>query len=93
MGWELTEVNVDDSGGQASAFHFEVTFTGSHDQAECLLRGDGILLSNGRIRFNRSADLIRTVTDLGLSPDELIRKLEGRVRAIAPPRLTPIAQS
>ena len=64
MGWELTDVNVEDTGGQANPFHFEITFTGSRDQAECLLRGDGILLGNGKIRFNRSAELVRTVTGL-----------------------------
>jgi len=91
MGWELTKVKVDETGGIASSFHFEIVFTGDRNQAECLLRGDGIVLGNGRVRFNRSNELATTFQDLGLKPEELIRQLERRVLAKVKRPFLPVA--
>ncbi|MBN2080933.1 hypothetical protein JW859_01875 [bacterium] len=75
MGWELTNFRLDRQGYEACAFHFEVVFTGSLNQPECLYRGDGILTLNGRVRVNREDDLKTALSGVGVDPHSFIKQL------------------
>jgi len=75
MGWELTNFRLDSQGCEACAFHFEVVFTGSLNQPECLYRGDGILINGGRVRVNREDDLKTALSGVGVDPQSFIQQL------------------
>ena len=87
MGWDISNLNISDGSGIARSFEFEVVFTGSANQAECLLRGDGILLSSGRVRFNREDELKALVAGAGGNADYFLDYLSDWVVRQAQPRL------
>jgi hypothetical protein len=87
LGWDLSSLNISDGSGIARAFEFEVVFTGSANQADCLLRGDGILLSSGRVRFNREDELKSLVAGTGGNPEYFLDYLSDWVVRQAHPRL------
>lgn len=86
MGLELANFRVDTEGHQASAFRFEVVFTGSLDQPECVYRGDGILLSGGGVRINREHDLADAVAGAGLNPQQFMERLADWIDGQRHPR-------
>ena len=91
MGWELTNFKLASSGRQASAFHFEVVFKGSFEQAECLYRGDGILTQCGSVRVNREHDLADAVAGLGLDSQIFMQQLsDWVVKESQPPVANPL---
>ncbi|GEM_PF-1455568 len=87
MGWQLTNFELDPSGRLASTFHFEIVFTGSRQQPECLVRGDGVLLRSGRVRFNREDDLRSAVEGVGVEPHGFISHLADWVVQQSMPRV------
>lgn len=87
LGWDVSKLHIGDGSGVARAFEFEVVFTGLADQAECRLHGDGILLSSGRVRFNREDELKALVADSGANPEYFLDYLSDWVARQAPPRL------
>lgn len=86
MGWELANFRLDTGGQTASSFHFEVVFTGSCNQAECLYRGDGMLIPGGRVRLNREQDLAAAVDGLGLDTEAFKRHLAEWILQESQPR-------
>lgn len=90
MGWELTLLSVDHTGGRARPFQFEIVFTGEQSQPASLLRGDGILLDGQRVRFNRQADMVQSFQGLGLGSEDLLNQLASKVVDRAERR--PVAQ-
>ena len=79
MGWDIANFNVSRGGGIARGFEFEVVFTGSGRQPECLLHGDGVVLSTGRVRFNREDDLRALVAEAGGNPQYFLDYLSDWV--------------
>lgn len=79
MGWELTVLSLDNTGGRACPFQYEVVLSSGETQASRVLRGDGIVLDGGRVRFNRQADVVRSCEGLGIGSDDLLNQLAGAV--------------
>lgn len=86
LGWDVSSLNIGDGSGVARAFDFEVVFSGATNEAECLLRGDGVLLSSGRVRFNREDELKALVADTGGNPEYFLDYLSDWVVRQAQPR-------
>lgn len=88
LGWDIENLSFGDSGGVAQTFDFQVVFSNSTQQAECLLRGDGILLSSGRVRFNREDELKSFVAGTGSNPEYFLDYLADVVAREARPRVS-----
>jgi len=86
MGLELANFRVDTKGQQASAFRFDVVFTGSFHQPEFVYRGDGILSSSGGVRINRELDLADAVVGAGLDPRVFLEQLTDWIERQSRPR-------
>lgn len=86
MGLELANFGVDAKGPQQSAFHFEVIFTGTSDQPQCVYRGEGILFGGGRLLINHEHDLADAVACAGLNPQQFLNQLAQWVEAQFHPR-------
>lgn len=87
LGWDIASLTITDGSGIARSFDFEVAFTGSAAGPESLLRGDGVLLSTGRVRFNREAELHSFVTRAGGNPQYFLDYLADVVARRARPPL------
>jgi hypothetical protein len=72
MGWDLKDIAIEQSGGLASPFRFEIVFSGQSEKEPIPLRGDGIVLRNGGVHFNNEDDLKRIVTKLGLNAQNFL---------------------
>jgi hypothetical protein len=79
LGWDIENLSFGDGNGVVRTFDFEVVFSNTSQQAECLLRGDGILLSSGRVRFNREDELKSLVAETGSNPDYFLDYLADMV--------------
>jgi len=79
MGWDLKDIAVEQSGGLASPFRFEILFSGQDDKESIPLRGDGIVLRNGSVHFNNEDDLKRIVSKLGLNAENFLDYLADMV--------------
>ncbi len=87
LGWDIENLSFGDGNGVARTFDFEVVFCSTSQQVECLLRGDGILLSSGRVRFNREDELKTVVAETGSNPDYFLDYLADIVVRKAHPQL------
>jgi len=85
MGLELANFRVDAKGLQESAFRFEIIFTGSLDQPECVYRGDGILGGAGLL-INREHELAEAVAGAGLNPQQFLEQLADWINCQFHPR-------
>jgi hypothetical protein len=72
MGWDLTNIDIEQSGGLASPFRFEILFSGVSEKEPIPLRGDGIVLRNGSVHFNNEDDLKRIVSRIGLNAQNFL---------------------
>lgn len=90
MSWELARLELVDHGGAARTFQFEVLLAGTKQQAQCLVRGDGFVLDNGRVRFNREEELRSLIYAAGSNPQHFLDYLGTRVIEEVP-RLAPQA--
>jgi len=87
MGWETTNFTVERHGELARVFNFEITFTGEASHKERLLRGDGLILRDGTVRFNRPQEIRRAVETRGINPDFFITSFADWVLTNTEPRL------
>ena len=71
MGWDLTDITVEQNGGLASPFRFEILFSGQQKEP-IPLRGDGIVLRNGSVHFNHEDEIKRIVTKIGLNSQNFL---------------------
>lgn len=78
LGWDLTDFVVENSGGLASPFRFEIVFTGNESE-RVPLRGDGVVLRTGSVRFNRQEELAFAVNSLGLNAQNFFAYLADMV--------------
>lgn len=78
MGWELTDLQIDRGGQLATAFHFEVQFSSETTSSAGVLRGDGIVLRNGRVRLNREDAFRARVQALGHDPAVILGLVAAR---------------
>jgi hypothetical protein len=79
MGWDVMGFAVGERNGAARVFNYEIAFTGSHNQPECLWRGDGVVLNAGRVMFNRMDDLRVLVAEAGANPQDVLDLLTSWV--------------
>ena len=79
MGWRVTDFSLEACGGLARTFQFEVAIPVDAEQAERVLRGDGLLLHGERVRFNREAEMRRCVSQAGIDSDTFISGLQTYV--------------
>ena len=87
MGWETTNFTVERYGELASVFNFEVTFTGESRNQERLLRGDGLILRDGTVRFNRPDEIKHAVATRGINPDFFLSSFADWVLTHTTPKL------
>jgi hypothetical protein len=79
MRWTITEFDVDSNGGLARPFHFELIANTVVDSDKGILRGDGLLFSDGRVRFNRE-DSVRTfASGCGLDERRFLSELGSAI--------------
>ncbi len=68
-------------------FNFEVSFTGEASRKERLLRGDGLILRDGTVRFNRPQEIRQAVETRGINPDFFLTSFADWVLANTAPQL------
>lgn len=78
MGWELCDFRLEQTGGLASPFQFEVLVADIGRPAQ-VLRGDGVVISDRKVRLNRKEQLARQAQALGLSPESFLASLQQAV--------------
>ena len=78
MGWELRDFRLEQTGGLASPFQFEVLLNATGKPSQ-VVRGDGIVIREQTVRFNRPEVLARHAQAYGLSPDGFIASLKKLV--------------
>jgi len=83
MGWELANLVIGHGGELAQPFEFEIVFMGSKQQAEFRLRGDGVVLRTGKVRFNRLEELKDLASGAGYHPQNFIDYLADMVTVTA----------
>jgi hypothetical protein len=77
--WELIRLQMDYDGGLARTFEFEVAITTDAHGERKVMRGDGLLLADKRVRFNREDELIKTAAVAGADPENVLTSLAGHV--------------
>ena len=87
MGWETTNFTVERHGELARVFNFEITFSGAASHKQRLLRGDGLILRNGTVRFNRPEEIRQVVEGRGINPDFFLTSFADWVVAHTAPQL------
>ncbi len=75
MGWEIKDLELDVGGQLANAFNFELQVTTDAGVLAGALRGDGIVLRSGRVRFNREDELRRRMEAQGLDAAVVIAQV------------------
>jgi hypothetical protein len=80
MGWDLIDFDIDQRGGLASPFNFEILFSGAAPQG-IPLRGGGVVLRTGSVRFEHEDELRRMVAQLGMNPDNFLEYLADVILA------------
>ena len=78
MGWELRDFHLEQTGGLASPFQFEILVAATGKPSR-VLRGDGVVIRERTVRFNRQESLAQQVQALGLSPDSFMDGLQRMV--------------
>lgn len=89
MGWEITNFQLERTGELARVFNFEIMFTGLAGENERLVRGDGLVMKSGKIRFNRENQLMGVVAEAGINPDSFSDYFTRMVAA----KLVPLARA
>jgi hypothetical protein len=79
-GWDLTQIEVQDGSSAAQVFNFELSLYGSESVPGCILRGDGLLFKDGRVRFNREAELRQVIALMSEKPQDVLESLATQVR-------------
>jgi hypothetical protein len=79
-GWDLTQIEVQGGNSAAQVFNFELSLYGSEAVPGCILRGDGLLFRDGRVRFNREAELRQVLALMSETPQEVLESLAAQVR-------------
>lgn len=80
-GWDITECHVERAGAAAQVFNFELALYGSEDQPGFVLRGDGLIFADGRVRFNRELELLQILAAAGESPERVLDSVASRLRS------------
>jgi hypothetical protein len=89
LGWDVSNLTITGGNSVVRTFDFEVEFTGGLSLLEHKVRGDGIVLSTGRVRFNHEAELKNLVAEAGGNPQYFLDALADVVARQAwqpPPR-------
>lgn len=79
MGWELTELKLAANGRTASAFQFEISSNGRDEETRRTISGDGVVFEDGRVRYNREAELRQAISGAGIDPQGFLGALSCRV--------------
>lgn len=87
MGWETTNFTVERNGELARVFNFEITFTGEASHKERMLRGDGLILRDGTVRFNRPDTIKQAVEGSGINPEFFLTSFADWVLTHTAPQL------
>ncbi len=78
MRWELRDFQLDRTDGLASPFQFEVLLAATGKPTQ-VLRGDGVVIRDSKVRLNRPEQLARQAQSYGLSPDSFLTSLQKLV--------------
>jgi hypothetical protein len=84
MEFRITEFSVEDTGSAINPFAYELELNPTNEQSPEYIRGDGIIINNRQVRFNRRSQLNDTASKLGLSAaefEEQLLKLAARYRS------------
>jgi hypothetical protein len=79
-GWDITECHVERAGAAALIFNFELALYGTAEQPGFVLRGDGLLFADGRVRFNRELELLQVLAAAGENPQRVLDSVASRLR-------------
>ena len=79
MRWTITEFELAHEGGLARPFQFEIIARTPVDSDRGILRGDGLLFSDGRVRFNRESNLKNFASGLGANDDDFLNALSEAI--------------
>ncbi len=82
-GWDITECNVERASSAAQIFNFELALYGTAEQPGFVLRGDGLLFADGRVRFNRELELLQLLAAAGENPQRVLDSVAARLRSNA----------
>lgn len=79
-GWDITECHVERAGAAAQVFNFELALYGTEEQPGFVLRGDGLIFADGRVRFNREMELLQVLSAAGENPQRVLDSVANRLR-------------
>jgi hypothetical protein len=75
MGWELRDFHLEQTGGLACPFQFELLIATSGKPSQ-VVRGDGVMIRERTVRLNRVDQLMRQAQLMGLSPEGFLASLQ-----------------
>lgn len=81
--WELIRFQMEHDGGLARTFEFEVAISADASGQKQVMRGDGLLLADKRVRFNREAELMSAAAVAGADPENVLTSLASHVVQLA----------
>lgn len=90
LGWDVANLTITGGNSVVRTFDFEVAFSGDPSYPENRVRGDGIVLATGRVRFNHEDELKSLVAGAGANPQYFLEYLADVVarEAWSPPART-----
>ena len=78
--WDLANFRIAENSGTACSFGFELQVHDNQTGALRVLHGDGLLLTDGRVRFNREEQLSQVAGELELERHQFLDDLADLVR-------------
>lgn len=84
MEFRITEFSIDETESAIHPFAYELELSPTNEQDPEYIRGDGIIINNRQVRFNRRRQLNEAAGKLGLSSaefEERLLKRAGRYRS------------
>ncbi|MCC7479426.1 hypothetical protein IT575_13360 [bacterium] len=86
-GWDITDCQFENAGTAAQIFNFELAIYGTEAQPGFVLRGDGLIFGDGRVRFNREVELMQILSTAGENPQKVLDGVAARLRSRAGARV------
>lgn len=79
--WDMIECRFEPAGATAQVFNFELAIYGTESIPGFVLRGDGLLFSDGRVRFNREDELRDMIGMGGDSAQAVLESIAAGLRS------------
>ena len=81
--WDVANFRISEHSGLAASFGFELQVHDSRTGAARVVHGDGLLLTDGRVWFNRVELLGQVAREQAIEPRQFLEALAQDVRARA----------